>query len=97
MDLRVFPLNRLDVVRQLESDQVDLLIGWFGRLPDAIRRSKLYQNQEAIVVRAGHPFTQRKVPKERPFEFPHVVGELPGTEEHKPDGYTDRRGDRRRS
>jgi DNA-binding transcriptional LysR family regulator len=92
IDLRVFPLNRLDVVRQLESDQVDLLIGWFGRLPDAIRRSKLYQDQEAIVVRAGHPLTQCKVTKERLFEFPHVVVELTGTEENDRDGFMDEDG-----
>lgn len=96
VDLRVFPLNRLDVVRQLESDQVDLLIGWFGRLPEAIRRSKLYQDQEAIVVRAGHPLTQGKVTKERLFEFPHVVVELTGTEENEPDGFMDDEGVARR-
>jgi DNA-binding transcriptional LysR family regulator len=92
VDLRVFPLNRLDAVRQLGSNQVDLLIGWFGRLPDGIRRSKLYQEQESIVVRAGHPLTQSKVTKERLFEFPHVVVELTGTEENERDGFMDEAG-----
>jgi DNA-binding transcriptional LysR family regulator len=92
VDLRVFPLNRLDVVRQLESNQVDLLIGWFGKLPAGIRRSKLYQEQESIVVRAGHPLTECKVTKERLFEFPHVVVELTGTEENERDGFMDDEG-----
>ena len=92
IDLRIFPLNRLDAVRQLESNQVDLLIGWFGRLPNGIRRSKLYQEQESIVVRAGHPLTQCKVTKERLFEFPHVVVELTGTEENERDGFMDEAG-----
>jgi len=43
VDLRVFPLNRLDVVRQLERGQVDLVIGWFGELPDWMRRKTLFQ------------------------------------------------------
>jgi DNA-binding transcriptional LysR family regulator len=96
VDLRVFPLNRLDVVSQLESNEVDLLIGWFGRLPDGIRRSRLYQEQESIVVRAGHPLTKCKVTKEKLFEFPHVVVELTGTEENERDGFMDDEGVLRR-
>src|SRR6516225_5214675 len=42
VDLRVFPLNRLDVVRQLERGQVDLVIGWFGELPAGLRRATLF-------------------------------------------------------
>ena len=96
VDLRVFPLNRLDAVRQLECKQVDLLIGWFGSLPDGIRRSRLYQEQESIVVRAGHPLTKGKVTRERLFEFPHVVVELTGTEEAERDGFMDEAGVARR-
>src|SRR5260370_2472307 len=73
VDLRVFPLNRLDVVRQLESGQVDLVIGWFGELPGGMRRATLFQGEEAIVVRAGHPLTQDKVTKKRLFKFSHVL------------------------
>ena len=87
VDLRVFPSNRIDVVRQLEAGHVDLIIGWFGRLPDGMCRRTLYQEQEAIVVRAGHPLTHGKVTKERLFEFPHAVVELSGTEENERDGF----------
>jgi DNA-binding transcriptional LysR family regulator len=96
VDLRVFPLNRLDVIRQLQSDQVDLVIGWFSGLPEGMRRSTLYQEQEAIVVRAGHPLTHGKVTKERLFEFPHVVVEMTGTEEHERDGFMNEQGVARR-
>ena len=96
IDLRVFPPNRLDVVRQLQSNQVDLLIGWCGTLPDTIHRSKLYQEQEAIVARAGHPLTHGKVTKERLFEYPHVVVEISGTEENGADGFLDEHGVLRR-
>jgi hypothetical protein len=50
----VFPLNRLDFVRQLQGDHVDLVVGWFSELPEGIRRSTLYQGQEAIVVKGAY-------------------------------------------
>ena len=69
VDLRVFPLNRLDVIGELKRGQVDLLIGWFGELPGGMCRATLYQEEEAIVVRAGHPLTEQKVTLESLFEF----------------------------
>jgi DNA-binding transcriptional LysR family regulator len=96
IDLRVFPLSRLDVVRELESGQIDLVIGWFGELPGGMRRATLYREEETIVVRAGHPLTQDKVTKQRLFEFSHVVVELTGTEEHKADGFAYDQGVARR-
>src|SRR5258708_18022258 len=82
VDLRVFPLNHPDVVRQLERGQVDLVIGWFGELPGGMPRRTIFPEGEAIVVRAGHPLTQNKVTKERLFEFSHFEVELTRTEEH---------------
>jgi len=67
--------------------EVDLVIGWFGELPGSMRRATLYQEEEAIVVRAGHPLTQGKVTIENMFEFSYVVVELTGTEEHTADGF----------
>jgi DNA-binding transcriptional LysR family regulator len=92
----VFPLNRLDVVRQLESGHVDLVIGWFGELPGGMRRKTLFREEETIVVRAGHPLTQDKVTKESLFEFSHVVVELTGTEEPAADGFMHHKGVARR-
>lgn len=96
IDLRVFPLNRLDVVRQLEKGHVDLVIGWFGELPAGMHRATLYEDEEAIVVRAGHPLTLTKVTKESLFQFAHVVVELTGTEENAADGFIRDRGVSRR-
>jgi DNA-binding transcriptional LysR family regulator len=96
IDLRIFPLSRLDAVRQLEGDRLDLLIGWFGRLPDTLHRSSLYNEQEAMVVRAGHPLTKARITKQRLFQFPHVVVEVTGTEEHEQDGFMDDEGVSRR-
>jgi DNA-binding transcriptional LysR family regulator len=96
VDIRVFPSNRIDVVRQLETGQVDLVIGGFGRLPDGMCRRTLYRDEEAILVRVGHPLTHGKVTKEGLFEFPHVVVELTGTEENERDGFVSEDGVERR-
>jgi DNA-binding transcriptional LysR family regulator len=92
IDLRIFPLSRLDAVRQLEGDRLDLLIGWLGELPDTVHRSSLYREQEAMVVRVGHPLTKGKISKRKIFQFPHVVVEMTGTEEHEKDGFLDDEG-----
>jgi DNA-binding transcriptional LysR family regulator len=96
VDLRVFPLNRTDVVRQLAAGQVDVIVGWFGRLPEGMCRHTLYQEQEAIVVRVGHPLTNGKVTKEGLFAFPHTVVEFTGTEENEHDGFLSEAGVERR-
>src|ERR1700733_2845871 len=65
IDIRIFPLSRLDAVRNLEGDRLDLLIGWFGSLPDTIKRSTLYKEEEAMVVRAGPPLTKGEITKQK--------------------------------
>lgn len=96
IDLRIFPLSRLDAVRQLEGDRLDLLLGWLGKLPNTVHRSSLYREQEAIVARVNHPLTKGKISKRKLFQFPHVVVEMTGTEEHEKDGFLDDEGVSRR-
>lgn len=92
VSFRIFPFNRMDVVRHLDDGRVDMVMGWFGDLPDRMRRVKVMSANEAIVVRTGHPLTQGPITKERLFAFPHVVVELTGTEEEAIDGFVDDRG-----
>jgi DNA-binding transcriptional LysR family regulator len=96
VDLRVSSSNRIDVVRQLEKGEADLVIGSFNKLPAGIRRSRLLREDEVIAVRTGHPLTRGKVTKERLVEFPQVVVEPAGTKENETDGFTDGRGVGRR-
>lgn len=96
IELRVFPFSRMDVVRRLDDGRVDLVMGWFGDLPDRMRRMTVVVEREAIVVRAGHPLTQAPVTVERLFAFPHIVVELTGTEEDVIEGFLDDRGVSRR-
>lgn len=92
VELRVFPCNRIDVIRHLDEGRIDLVIGWFADLPPRVRRTSLLIEQEAIVVRRGHPLTQEPVTLERLLQFPHVVVELTGSEEQGSDGFMDERG-----
>ncbi len=92
IDLRVFPFSRTDVVRHLDDGRIDFVMGWFGDLPDRMRRATIMMEKEAMVVRTGHPLTAGPVTKERLFGFPHIVVELTGTEETAADGFFDDRG-----
>jgi DNA-binding transcriptional LysR family regulator len=92
LNLRVFPANRADVVRQLDDARIDLFIGWFSDLPERVSRARLLADSEAMVVRAGHPLAAGAVTKERLFAFPHVVVDLTGSESQADDGFFDERG-----
>jgi DNA-binding transcriptional LysR family regulator len=92
VNLSIFPVNRLDVTRELDEGRLDFVIGWFRDLPDRMRRTTVATEVEAIVVRAGHPLTQGPVTKSRLFAFPHIVVELTGGEADAVDGFLDDRG-----
>ena len=97
VDLRIFPVGRTDVIRQLDDGHIDLVIGWFGAVPDRMRRVTVLTDHEALIVRRGHPITAEPVTLERLFSFPHIVVELSGSEaEMSPDGFIDDRGVSRR-
>lgn len=92
LELRVFPYNRVDVVRHLDEGRLDLVLGWFGELPPRIRRTFLLHDHEAVVVRRGHPLTEGPVSLERLLSFPYVVVEMTGSEDRVVDGFIDERG-----
>lgn len=92
IDLRITPVNRTDVGRQLQSGAVDLVIGWFGSLPAELRRRQLLRETGVLVVRQGHPLTEAPLTLARVAAFPHVVVELIGEEDLRGDGFYDDRG-----
>lgn len=94
--LKIFPFSRVDVVRQLDEGRLDFVLGWFGDLPDRVQRANVIEEQEAVVVRKGHPLTKGVATKERIFSYPHVVVELLGGDEDVNDGFLDDRGVLRR-
>ncbi len=92
IELKVFPYNRLDVVRQIDEGRLDLVIGWFQDMPERMRRTRLLEDEEALVVRADHPLLARPARREEIFAYPFVVVELTGSEEQGTDGFMDDRG-----
>lgn len=92
LELRIFPYNRMDVVRHLDEGRLDLVIGWFGDLPERARRTVILMDREAIVVRRGHPLTHQPVDREQLFSYPFAVVELTGSGEQAAEGFIDERG-----
>ncbi len=100
--LRIFPFNRVDAIRRIDNGQLDFAIGWFGELPERMRRTTLFVEHEALLVRAGHPLAQTASAHNPPtldrlLSFRHVVVELTGVEEDAVDGFLDERGVLRRT
>ncbi|HMO28027.1 MAG TPA: LysR family transcriptional regulator [Enterovirga sp.] len=92
ISLYIFPCNRTDVVRHLDDGRIDFIVGWFGNLPDRMRRTSLMTETEALVVRPGHPLAAEKITRERLLAFPFAVTEFTGSEEQGVDGFFDDRG-----
>ncbi len=92
LELRIFPYSRTDVVRHLDEGQIDLVVGWFGELPEHMRRTPLLDDREALLVRRDHPLTEGVITKARLFAFPFVVVELTGSGDPGADGFLDERG-----
>lgn len=96
INLRIFPLSRLDLVDHLDNGQVEMAVGWFGSLPAHMRRMPVLVETETLVVRKDHPLTREEVTMERLFAFPYVVVELSGSGERPADGFIDEQGVERR-
>ncbi len=92
LELRIFPYNRMDVIRHLDEGRLDLVIGWFGDLPEHLRRTVVLVDREAIVVRRGHPLVGQPIDRDRLFSYPFVVVELTGSGEQAAEGFIDERG-----
>ncbi|MEL1264846.1 LysR family transcriptional regulator [Pseudoxanthomonas putridarboris] len=96
IDIRIFPFSRTDTMRHLDDARIDLVVGWFTDLPERLRRRRLWEDRETIVVRNGHPLAGCRVTQEDLLRFPHVVIELTGSGEHHDSGFLVERGASRR-
>jgi DNA-binding transcriptional LysR family regulator len=93
---RIFPCNRLDVVGELDDGHIDFALGWFGDLPERMVRKTILYDQEALVVRRGHPLLDGQLTIERLFSYGRIVVELSGSEDLAKDGYHHEQGVSRR-
>lgn len=96
VNLRIFPLTRLDLVEHLDHGGVEMAVGWFADLPKRMRRMPVAVETETLVARSGHPLSSDVITMDRLFAFPHVVVELSGSEDRTPDGFVDEQGVERR-
>lgn len=96
-NFRLFPAGRLDLARCLDGGRIDLALGWFGDIPQHLKRCVVLVEEEALVVRNKHPLTKGILTRERLFEYPHVVVELTGSEEKSSSGFLDERNVERRN
>jgi len=92
IDLRIFPFERTQTIRQIDDGRLDVVVGWFTDLPPRMRRRLIWRDVESLVVRAGHPLTRQTVTRESLLEYPHVVVELTGTGDSYDDGFVEERG-----
>ncbi|GAB0113367.1 LysR family transcriptional regulator [Acidisoma sp. C75] len=92
IDLRIIPVSRPDIGRLLNAGTVDLVLGWFEKLPADFHRRLLLRESGGIVVRAGHPLAQGPLTLERVAQFPHAVVDLTADQEARHDGFLDDRG-----
>ncbi|MCD9026792.1 LysR family transcriptional regulator [Luteimonas sp. BDR2-5] len=96
IDLRIFPFDRSDTIRQIDDGRLDAVIGWFTTLPPRMRRRLLWRDEESIVVRPGHPLVGQPIDRDALLRYPHVVVELTGAGDGYDDGFVEDRGAVRR-
>src|SRR5260221_3187541 len=54
-ELRIRPLDDVDIVEQLDTGRLDLAIGAFRRIPDRFAHEILYRDDMVWLMRADHP------------------------------------------
>ncbi|MFT3762299.1 MAG: LysR family transcriptional regulator [Pseudoxanthomonas sp.] len=92
IDLRIFPFDNVDTIKQIDDGRLDAVVGWFTDLPSRLRRRLLWRDVESIIARHGHPLTQRSITREALLEYPHAVVELSGSGDSYDDGFARERG-----
>jgi DNA-binding transcriptional LysR family regulator len=96
VDLTVVPLNRDDVIGQLDECVVDIAAGWWAAVPERFGRSKLLREDLLLLVRKNHPLASGELTADRVLGYGHVVVNYLGSDEGLVDGFLSERGVLRR-
>jgi len=96
VDLSVVPLNREDVIEQLDACVVDVAAGWWAAVPERFGRSTLLREEFLLVVRSNHPLASGELTAERVLSYGHVVVNYVGSDQGLVDGFLSERGVLRR-
>ena len=65
-------------VELLETGTVDLAIGRYYNMPDAIRRATLYEEKLVILARRDHPLFRKKITAARFSSYPRIATSFDG-------------------
>lgn len=97
VDLVVRPSTRLDLAEQIDLGRIDLAIGIFSQVPPRLNARMLMSEEEAVLMRKGHPAARRKLTLEDIAKYPLLTVSVGGQEEGAVDGFILERGLARQS
>ncbi|WP_256856465.1 LysR family transcriptional regulator [Variovorax sp. KK3] len=96
-DLVVRPSTRLDLAEQLDVGRIDVALGIFAEVPARFQSARLWQQDDVLVFRRGHPLARRKPRIDDLAAFPLLTVSLGGQEEGAVSGFILERGLARQS
>ncbi len=87
IDLVIRPSTRLDLAEQIDLGRIDLAIGIFSDVPSRFQSAAVWSQQDALVMRKGHPLRRKKLSVGDLVGFPMLIVSLGGQEEGAVSGY----------
>ncbi|MCB8877418.1 LysR substrate-binding domain-containing protein [Acidisoma silvae] len=85
--ISIFPVNRLDVIEHLDIGDVDIVLGWYPKLPERLSRRVILTDEEVLIVRPGHPLLNGTPTTRQVLSYLQVVVDLGGDTDASPDGF----------
>ena len=85
--ISIFPVNRLDVIEQLDAGNIDMVLGSFGKLPERLSRRVILTDEEVLIVRPGHPLLNGTHSTKEVLSYLQLVVDLGGDTDASPDGF----------
>lgn len=97
VNLVVRPSTRLDLAEQIDVGRIDLAISIFADVPARFQSTRVWAQDEVLVMRKGHPIGRRAVRLADLARYPLVTVSLGGQEEGAVSGFIVERGLARQS
>lgn len=95
-ELRIRPLDDIDLVEELDAGRIDLVISSFRRVPERFVCETLYQDELVWALRADHPAAVGPLTLEQAAKLPHLAVALAGRIGDTVDGFVLQHGLERR-
>jgi DNA-binding transcriptional LysR family regulator len=95
-ELRVRPLDDIDIVDELDAGRMDVVTGSFGRVPERFAQERLYHDEMVWVLRADHPAADQPLTLDLIAQLPHLSVALAGNVSEAIDGFVTQHGLERR-